>query len=83
MIINKVYIMKMILPSLIIKIQPKDHKIRNLIQKRYRAMRKRNKSLNIRLTDLERTLIYEVAAKQGLSITDLILKLVKENIKNV
>lgn len=46
-------------------------------------MRKRNKSLNIRLTDLERTLIYEVAEKQGLSITDLILKLVKENIKNV
>ena len=46
-------------------------------------MRTRNKSLNIRLTDLERALIYEVAAKQGLSITDLILKLVKENIKNV
>ena len=46
-------------------------------------MRKRNKSLNIRLTDLERTLIYEVAEKQGLSITDLILKLVKENVKNV
>ena len=46
-------------------------------------MRKRNKILNIRLTDLERTLIYEVAEKQGLSITDLILKLVKENIKNV
>ena len=46
-------------------------------------MSKRNKTLNIRLTDLERTLIYEVAAKQGLSITDLILKLVKENIKNV
>ena len=46
-------------------------------------MRKRNKSLNIRLTDLERTLIYEVAKRQGLSITDLILKLVKENIKNV
>ena len=46
-------------------------------------MRTRNKNLNIRLTDLERTLIYEVAAKQGLSITDLILKLVKENIKNV
>ena len=46
-------------------------------------MRKRNKTLNIRLTDLERSLIYEVAEKQGLSITDLILKLVKENIKNV
>ena len=46
-------------------------------------MRKRNKSLNIRLTDLERTLIYEVAKRQGLSITDLILKLVKENVKNV
>ena len=46
-------------------------------------MRKRNKNLNIRLTDLERTLIYEVAEKQGLSITDLILKLVKENVKNV
>ena len=46
-------------------------------------MRKRNKSLNIRLTDLESTLIYEVAKRQGLSITDLILKLVKENIKNV
>ena len=46
-------------------------------------MRKRNKNLNIRLTDLERTLIYEVAKRQGLSITDLILKLVKENIKNV
>ena len=75
--------MKMILPGLIIKIQPKDYKIRNLIQKRYRAMRKRNKSLNIRLTDLELTLVYELAAKQGLSITDLILKLVKENIKNV
>ena len=44
-------------------------------------MRKRNKSLNIRLTDLERTLIYEVAEKQGLTITDLILKLVKENFK--
>ena len=46
-------------------------------------MRKRNKSLNIRLTDLERTLIYELAKRQGLSITDLILKLVKENVKNV
>ena len=46
-------------------------------------MRKRNKTLNIRLTDLERTLIYEVVVKQGLSITDLILKLVKENVKNV
>ena len=46
-------------------------------------MRKRNKSLNIRLTDLELTLVYELAAKQGLSITDLILKLVKENVKNV
>ena len=46
-------------------------------------MRKRNKTLNIRLTDLERTLVYEVAKRQGLSITDLILKLVKENIKNV
>ena len=46
-------------------------------------MRKRNKTLNIRLTDLERTLIYEVAKRQGLSITDLILKLVKENVKNV
>ena len=46
-------------------------------------MRTRNKNLNIRLTDLERTLIYELAEKQGLSITDLILKLVKENIKNV
>ena len=46
-------------------------------------MRKRNKTLNIRLTDLERTLVYELAEKQGLSITDLILKLVKENIKNV
>ena len=75
--------MKMILPGLIIKIQPKDYKIRNLIQKRYRAMRKRNKSLNIRLTDLELTLVYELAKRQGLSITDLILKLVKENIKNV
>ena len=75
--------MKMILPGLIIKIQPKDYKIRNLIQKRYRAMRKRNKSLNIRLTDLELTLIYELAKKQGLSITDLILKLVKGECKNV
>ena len=46
-------------------------------------MRKRNKRLNIRLTDLELTLVYELAKKQGLSITDLILKLVKENIKNV
>ena len=46
-------------------------------------MRKRNKSLNIRLTDLERTLIYELAEKQGLSITDLILKLVKGECKNV
>ena len=46
-------------------------------------MRKRNKSLNIRLTDIELTLIYEVAKRQGLSITDLILKLVKENVKNV
>ena len=46
-------------------------------------MRKRNKNLNIRLTDLELTLVYELAKKQGLSITDLILKLVKENIKNV
>lgn len=46
-------------------------------------MRTRNKRLNIRLTDLELTLIYEVAKRQGLSITDLILKLVKENIKNV
>ena len=46
-------------------------------------MRKRNKRLNIRLTDIELTLVYEVAKRQGLSITDLILKLVKENIKNV
>ena len=46
-------------------------------------MRTRNKRLNIRLTDLELTLVYELAKKQGLSITDLILKLVKENIKNV
>ena len=46
-------------------------------------MRTRNKRLNIRLTDLELTLVYELAKKQGLSITDLILKLVKENVKNV
>ena len=46
-------------------------------------MRKRNKRLNIRLTDIELTLVYEVAKRQGLSITDLILKLVKENVKNV
>ena len=46
-------------------------------------MRTRNKRLNIRLTDLELTLIYEVAKRQDLSITDLILKLVKENVKNV
>ena len=46
-------------------------------------MRTRNKCLNIRLTDLELTLVYELAAKQGLSITDLILKLIKKKKKNV
>ena len=46
-------------------------------------MRTRNKSLNIRLTDLERSLIYELAEKQGLSITDLILKLVKGECKKM
>ena len=46
-------------------------------------MRTRNKRLNIGLTDQELTLVYELAEKQGLSITDLILKLVKENVKNV
>ena len=53
------------------------------IKRGVKIMRTRNKSLNIRLTDLEFTLVYELAEKQGLSITDLILKLVKENIKNV
>ena len=46
-------------------------------------MRTRKKSLNIRLTDMERALVYELAEKQGLSITDLILKLVKGECKNV
>ena len=45
-------------------------------QKRYKT---RNKCLGIWLTEKERDLIHEVAKKQGLTITDFILKIVKEN----
>ena len=44
-------------------------------QKRCRT---RNKDLHIRLTEKERDLIHEVAKKQGLTITDFILKMAKE-----
>ena len=39
----------------------------------------RNKCLGIWLTEKERDLIHEVAKKQGLTITDFILKMTKEN----
>ena len=45
-------------------------------QKRYKT---RNKCLAIWLTEKERDLIHEVAKKQGLTITDFILKTTKEN----
>ena len=45
-------------------------------QKRYKT---RNKCLGIRLTEKEWDLIHEVAKKQGLTVTDFILKMTKEN----
>ena len=45
-------------------------------QKRYKT---RNKCLGIWLTEKERDLIHEVAKKQGLTVTDFILKMAKEN----
>ena len=39
----------------------------------------RNKCLGIRLTEKEWELIHEVAKKKGLTITDFILKMAKEN----
>ena len=45
-------------------------------QKRYKT---RNKRLAIWLTEKEWDLIHEVAKKQGLTITDFILKMTKEN----
>ena len=44
-------------------------------QKRYRT---RNKCLAIRVTEKEKELIHEVAKKQGLTVTDFILKMTKE-----
>ena len=44
-------------------------------QKRYKT---RNKCLAIRLTEKEKELIQEVAKKQGLTVTDFILKMTKE-----
>ena len=43
--------------------------------------RTRNKKLNVLFTEKERELIHETAKKQGLTVTDFILKLVKENFK--
>ena len=40
--------------------------------------RTRNKRLYLWLTEKEKELIYEVAKKQGLTITDFILKMAKE-----
>ena len=41
-------------------------------------MRNRDKRLNVRLTQEERDLINKVAKEQGMTITDLIVKLFKE-----
>ena len=40
--------------------------------------RKRDKAMYLRLTEEERLFLHEVADKQGMSVTDLILKLFKE-----
>ena len=49
-------------------------------QKPQKRCRTRNKELHIRLTEKEKELIQEVAKKQGLTITDFILKMAKENV---
>ena len=49
-------------------------------QKPQKSCRTRNKELHIRLTEKEKELIQEVAKKQGLTITDFILKMAKENV---
>lgn len=41
-------------------------------------MRNRDKRLNVRLTQEERDLLHKVAKEQGMTITDLIIKLFKE-----
>ena len=41
--------------------------------------RTRNKRLYVWLTEKEKDLIHEVATKQGLTVTDFILKMAKEN----
>ena len=41
--------------------------------------RTRNKRLNVLFTEKERDLIHEAAKKQGLTITDFILKITNEN----
>ena len=43
------------------------------------ANRTRNKRLYVWLTEKEKELIHEVAKKKGLTITDFILKMTKEN----
>ena len=48
-------------------------------QKPQKRCRTRNKDLHIRITEKEKELIQEVAKKQGLTITDFILKMAKEN----
>ena len=48
-------------------------------QKPEKRCRTRNKDLHIRLTEKEKELIHEVAKKQGLTVTDFILKMAKEN----
>ena len=40
--------------------------------------RTRNKRLNVLFTEKEKELIHEVAKKQGLTVTDFILKMAKE-----
>ena len=40
--------------------------------------RKRDKAMYLRLTEEERLFLHEVAKKQGLTVTDFILKMAKE-----
>ena len=48
-------------------------------QKPQKRCRTRNKDLHIRITEKEKELIQEAAKKQGLTVTDFILKMAKEN----
>lgn len=45
-------------------------------------MRNRDKRLNVRLTQEERDLLHKVAKEQGMTITDLIVKLFREIKRN-